>query len=895
MIPMKLIIHLYILLINNLNIIDDFNPKEWSLEGGINVTITGNFTTLIGTTYAIYFGTHLVTDYIVQSAYQILAVAPSVTLPENLELIIIQGNLTYSTGDKQFNYRSYFQVVSIFPTSGPSRGGTVVEITYTGKIDRVVYWKFGNKYSSIINISGTRVDWKSPSYSPGTIYVDIVIPEIYSTDNKVQFTYNKDISVLSITPTAVPLNGGTIITVYGLNFQSTIQFKITEFGEITNILDFVSSKEFRFIAPAQTTTGTKAIYLSNNVEDYYQRYDYPLLYYNNIYAISITPNVILIGSSTKVTIKGSGFLNENYIKNAIRINGVIVEATYIDSENLVSLLPSFSSLTTETTFTITLTMNMQDFYGNLIVKYILQPVISSYFPLYSSSYEQYFTVNVTGSNFLDGSGIRCYLGAYSSYTILYKSSSEILWFFSTLQSGEYELKVSNNYGYDFTISSIKFNVIKSIQVSDIFPKVISSKGSIVFVKGSGFKTGIKCVFEINADGYTFNAENIVDAQILNSNLIICKCPDFSLFGSITLNVRASLSDNLNLISQSGVDLKIVDKPSAGYYSYQKDIIECPEGLFCPGLGNQRGIQCPIGTYSDQKRINECKPWNRNICPFEKLTESQSCPDGYVWDSIGLYYPNKPWTGGNFCHHNTQEYDKINPSMINPISWDKNTYCGVGVKTGVSLMKNSTSSKVCKRGYVWPPGAKSQYGIGGCPTGHYCPVPGSQGIPCPPRTYCPGRGNLNPIPWELGTFNYHYGQSNWTVWPIGFIWPFKGLFTPVLCPRGFMCNEEGLVYAYLLCRPGLVWGRGVKSGVKISDRSCKDLEKIEYQLTQCPDGAVYYKSSNHYGLYLDGYGFNNTAYVWWWSTSQVMQFIPKISKEMVSKIELISKISFNNLI
>ena len=106
----------------------------------------------------------------------------------------------------------------------------------------------------------------------------------------------------------------------------------------------------------------------------------------------------------------------------------------------------------------------------------------------------------------------------------------------------------------------------------------------------------------------------------------------------------------------------------------------------------------------------------------------------------------------------------------------------------------------------------------------------------------------------------------------------------------MWNDEGLVHAYLLCHPGLICGRGVKSGVKIDERSWKDLEKIEYQLTQCIGGVVYFKSSGHYGIYLDGYGLNNTDYVWWWSSSQLMEYIPKISEVMTINIISTGKFS-----
>lgn len=97
-------------------------------------------------------------------------------------------------------------------------------------------------------------------------------------------------------------------------------------------------------------------------------------------------------------------------------------------------------------------------------------------------------------------------------------------------------------------------------------------------------------------------------------------------------------------------------------------------------------------------------------------------------------------------------------------------------------------------------------------------------------------------------------------PIGYICPFESLFFPVLCPRGFTCNEEGISFPYFLCQPGLVCERGVKSGVKIEDRSCKMLENVEESSTKCAGGTVYYKTGDHYGIYLEGYGLNHTDYV-----------------------------------
>ena len=279
--------------------------------------------------------------------------------------------------------------------------------------------------------------------------------------------------------------------------------------------------------------------MSNNGQDYYQRYDYPLIYYNGILAESINPNKVLIGGQTEVLIKGVDFIQDTRIKNALKINGVVVDTTVVNGETITCTLPSFDYLTTETVFDVFVTVNLQDYYTGLTVTYILPPIISSFDPTFSNTHEQYFTVNVTGENFLHSSGLECNLGGYSSYTISFSSSESILWFFSTLPSGLYELKVSNNFGYDYTVSTSKFEVIRSLQVISVYPRVVTSKGTVIFLKGSGFRSGVKWLFEIDEAGYTFNSNMIMNAQILNANLIVCKMPDLSFVGSTNIIVKAS--------------------------------------------------------------------------------------------------------------------------------------------------------------------------------------------------------------------------------------------------------------------------------------------------------------------------------------------------------------------
>jgi hypothetical protein len=140
----------------NLDIIDDFDPKQGHISGGSTVVITGNFTVLEGYPYQIFFGTEEVTEYTMDSLYQITVKTPPVVAEIEVEVLIHSNGEIYSTESLIFKYKNYFQVVGIYPESGPSRGETVVQVSYTGLITDSIYCVFGEKYSVPV-ITSTRV------------------------------------------------------------------------------------------------------------------------------------------------------------------------------------------------------------------------------------------------------------------------------------------------------------------------------------------------------------------------------------------------------------------------------------------------------------------------------------------------------------------------------------------------------------------------------------------------------------------------------------------------------------------------------------------------------------------------------------------------------------------
>jgi len=137
-----------------------------------------------------------------------------------------------------------------------------------------------------------------------------------------------------------------------------------------------------------------------------------------------------------------------------------------------------------------------------------------------------------------------------------------------------------------------------------------------------------------------------------------------------------------------------------------------------------------------------------------------CPNGFICDSEKLNSPTAQCPPGKYCLGGTTSSDLFDLNVRKQAEkCESGSYCMDGGKaTGIVRVNgNSSSPLACKQGFVCYEGSETVLGVGPCPAGYYCPIPGSSGIICPPRHYCPGRGSVQPIPCPAGSFNMHFGQ------------------------------------------------------------------------------------------------------------------------------------------
>ena len=149
----------------------------------------------------------------------------------------------------------------------------------------------------------------------------------------------------------------------------------------------------------------------------------------------------------------------------------------------------------------------------------------------------------------------------------------------------------------------------------------------------------------------------------------------------------------------------------------------------------------------------------------------------------------------------------------------------------------TVQTLCGQGMICHQGSELTSGVGECPSGFYCPHRNHTGIVCPPRHFCPGRGNILPQKCPKGTFNMHYGQKNCTACTLSFHCPTEGLFLPIPCPPGYVCNSQGIVTPEQICPIGYICLGGVSTGLDKNAKSCAIIETVGTDFP-CNDGVVY---------------------------------------------------------
>ncbi|MBI2765171.1 MAG: IPT/TIG domain-containing protein [Chloroflexi bacterium] len=290
--------------------VTSLSPNSGPVIGGTVVTIEGSgFTGVTGVTFGGVPGTGVTfvndTHVMVMSPAHAAGAVP----------IVVTTNVGSSgaTEGSQFTYQGGPVVTSLIPVSGPTSGGTFVNVYGSGFTGATSVTFGGVPGSGLTVLDDTHLSVVAPPHAAGPVYVTVYVNLVSSGAVPASvYTYTGGPVVTSISPNFGPSSGGTVVTVNGAGFTGTtaVTFGGVSSASVTVLNDFqllaVAPPHFPATVDIQVTTvsGTSAPTVAD------------LFNYSGIGPIavySVIPASGPVTGGTLVTVTGTGFTNASSV------------------------------------------------------------------------------------------------------------------------------------------------------------------------------------------------------------------------------------------------------------------------------------------------------------------------------------------------------------------------------------------------------------------------------------------------------------------------------------------------------------------------------------------------------------------------------------------------------
>lgn len=238
---------------------------------------------------------------------------------------------------------------SIGPTSGPTKGGTIVSITGTGFSHSASVAFGGVAATGVQYISSTELQAVTPAHASGAVSLAVSEnPHNQTATLTDGFTYT-DSATLSLsgdTPAQGPATGGTVVTLTGTGFQAGAS---VAFGSVqSTTVTVTSSTQVSALTPAESS-GTVAITV-NDPNGTSASLPSAFTFTSGPSISSVSPNSGPVTGGTTVTIFGNGFQSGA----SVQFGGVAATSvTLVSSTELQAVSPASTGGTVSITATNT--------------------------------------------------------------------------------------------------------------------------------------------------------------------------------------------------------------------------------------------------------------------------------------------------------------------------------------------------------------------------------------------------------------------------------------------------------------------------------------------------------------------------------------------------------------
>ena len=352
------------------------SPTSGSIGGGTLITITGSgFSSNTGTLLC-RFADRVVEATFVSSSL-IECKTPVMSGPQTVSLEISSDGSNFAPSGFFFDFLSDVIVTAVEPNTGPTTGLTLVTVVgdnFPKELEIMCQFKADDGKTflqSALWISTNAVQCLSPAveHEQSSSISITTNSQDFVYNDKLSFTYHKQLSIAALNPRYLLARGGTDITIEGEGFIDTSTLTC-KFGDEQAPGELIGSTTVRCALPAMSHLMTgddevKAleVQVSNNGVQFSET-DQKIYLYQEPFDLAVNPTMGYVGGATvvEVALTGRKGLVESVdtSKIACRANGELIVGTLDTSEKLQCTLPGFE---TPVFMPFEVTMNGIDFFN----------------------------------------------------------------------------------------------------------------------------------------------------------------------------------------------------------------------------------------------------------------------------------------------------------------------------------------------------------------------------------------------------------------------------------------------------------------------------------------------------------------------------------------------------
>ena len=367
-------------------------------------------------------------------------------------------------------------ISAMSPTQGTSTGGFTLSFTGTGFSQGAVTIHLGSTACTPVNVSSdTSVTCTVPALAPGNYVVAMMVGSTSLTFPTVYVSVNGP-TITSVTPSAGPLAGGTVITIQGTGFLSGASIALGSAGACSSPA-FLSSTQYQCTTPSATTgsvslTLTNADSQSSTSSGAYTYQPAPTI-------ATITPAGGALAGGTTLTLNGNDFLTGA----TVAIGGTPCAITSVTPNVIECMTPGAST----GNYTVVVTNSDGQFATSpATYAYNPAPSVSSVSPT-AGALAGGTTLTVNGSGFLGSPSIA--VGAGNCALISVSSSTQVTCTLPTGSAGAANVTVTNTDSQAGTLAGAYiYRAAPSLSsISPIGGPI--SGASTLTLTGTGFVSG----------------------------------------------------------------------------------------------------------------------------------------------------------------------------------------------------------------------------------------------------------------------------------------------------------------------------------------------------------------------------------------------------------------------